>query len=76
MLDSTQRLPGFFLHPREQEREALVVQLWSNSSRALFYKGSHLCRSLQPTEGDILLEISADELLMEAVEVKFEKGGL
>lgn len=76
MLDATQRVPGFFLHPLEQEREALVIHVWSSGSKVALYKGSHLCRSLKPTAGDILLEVSTDQLPMEAVEVGFKEGGL
>lgn len=76
MLDATQRIPGFFLHPHEREREALVIHLWSNGSKVTLYKGSHLCRSLKPTTGDILLEVSTDQLPMKALEVEFKEGGL
>ncbi|KAL2056592.1 hypothetical protein ABVK25_002986 [Lepraria finkii] len=76
VLDTAQRKPGFFLYPGEPARQALVVQLWSNASRVLFYKGSHLGRSLQPTNGDRLLEISTDRLPMSPVELVFEDGGL
>ena len=40
----------------------IVVQLWSNKFKAVFYKGSHLCRSLQPAQGDVLLEITPKKL--------------
>ena len=76
MLDATQQLPGFFLHPQEPEREALVIQLWSKRSKVEVYRGSHLCRSLEHTAGDILLEVATDQLPMKAVEVEFEEGGL
>lgn len=76
MLDATQQVPEFFLHPHEQEREALVIHLWSNESKVALYKGSHLCRSLKSTAGDILLEVSTDQLPMKAVEIEFEEGGL
>lgn len=76
MLDATQQVPGFFLHPQEREREALVVQLWSKGSKVQVYRGSHRCRSLEHTTGDILLEVSTDQLPMDAVVVEFEEGGL
>jgi len=76
MLDDTQPVPGIFLHPQEREREALVIHLLSNRSKVAVYRGSHLCRSLDPTAGDTLLEISTDQLPMKATEVVFEEGGL
>lgn len=76
MLDATQRIPRFFLHPYEREREALVIHLWSDGSKVALYKGSHLCRSLKTTTGDILLEVSTNQLPMKALEIEFEEGGL
>ena len=76
MLDATQQVPGFFLHPQEPEREALVIQLWSKRSQVEVYRGSHFCRSLEHTTGDTLLEVSTDQLPMKAVKVEFEEGGL
>lgn len=60
----------------EQEREVLVIHVWSSGSKIALYKDFHLCRSLKPTAGDILLKVSIDQLFMKAVEVDFKKGGL
>ena len=42
----------------------------------MLYRGSHLYQSLEPTAGDILLEVSTDQLPIEAVEIEFNEGGL
>ncbi|KAI9767330.1 MAG: hypothetical protein M1840_005739 [Geoglossum simile] len=46
---------------------ALMVQLWSTSSRAVFYKGSHL-QSLEKIDTNGLLEIPHEYLHRDAIE--------
>ena len=55
-----------------------MVQLWSNGSRAVFYKGSHL-QSLEKIDTDGLLEIPHEYLHQDAIErtvVEMKDGAL
>ena len=65
------------LAPRKGKPEALIAQIWSRGSRAIFYKGSHQL-SIEPSAGK-LLEISPKDVAVDSVEkitLDMKEGGL
>ncbi|KAI9765873.1 MAG: hypothetical protein M1839_005289 [Geoglossum umbratile] len=69
-----------FLDPRKTSKlHALIVQLWSSGSQAVFYKHSHLQSQVRKVAANGLLEIPQDQLskdTIERVEVEMKEGGL